>query len=635
MSRFFSSTWTLGVIAFVLTWGGGSGVAELIPPNIDNSFHAGLQMAATKGLNFGPDILVTYGPLGFVKSNLVFEPWPARLAGLYGILLHLSLCLSLVWAARRNFSTPIAFGVALVTAVICRGDLTLIAVRDDASVVVLAFLWSIAALSEGAPSWTRKLLVYGGGPFAAIELLSKVNTGLIILGVVVIAALAVDQRRVRNTAIVLGSFLATALALWLATGQSLADIPTFLKGTVQVIQGYSSGARIDYGYDERQYDYPFAVILFGLVALAAFYSTKGLELKRKAATIVITVVVVFTTAKGGFISHEVFHMATFYGTMLGLLVAFPLPERPRLRYGALAATAAAAAMAFSTHFAGYVKTGNPDYPMINPIENVSNGAETLANLTTGRLEDEIEARRERLIDAYDLDAESLRLLQGHTVHLDPSEDAAIWAYDLDWKPLPIYQPYIAWTPELDRINADATADPEGPERILRQNLDALGQYSGWESPRAMIEMLCNFETLHATERWQVLGRVEDRCGPERLIDTTTVPFGTPVEIPEAPPGTIVFARVRGLEPHGLERIRDLLLRAHGRQARFSNSQQIWTLIAATGEDGLIMRAPRSIDFPRPYSLAPHSKEVTFLFEGGGSDQELTIDWYAMPVTPSQ
>ena len=73
-------------------------------------------MAAVRGLEFGPDVIFTYGPLGFLKSYMVFYAGPARLAALYGIVLHLALSVSLVWAIRRNFGAVLAVALALVVA---------------------------------------------------------------------------------------------------------------------------------------------------------------------------------------------------------------------------------------------------------------------------------------------------------------------------------------------------------------------------------------------------------------------------------------------------------------------------------------------------------------------------------------
>jgi hypothetical protein len=111
--RVVASTWFLGSLVFLATWGGG--LVAPVAPHIDHSFHAGLNMAAERGLDFGSEIVVTYGPLGFLKSYLVFFPGPARLAALYGLVLHFALSVSLVWAIRRNFGAAIAVGLAFVT----------------------------------------------------------------------------------------------------------------------------------------------------------------------------------------------------------------------------------------------------------------------------------------------------------------------------------------------------------------------------------------------------------------------------------------------------------------------------------------------------------------------------------------
>ena len=155
-------------------------------------------MAAVDGLDFGSDVLVSYGPLGFLKSYLVFFPGTARLATLYGIALHLALCISLVWALRRNFGALIAIALALVIAALARGDLSAVAVREDAAVVVLAFIWCVAALSDDSPDWTRKLVVFGGGAFAAIEVLAKLNPGVVVLVLVTITVLLIEEDRRRN-----------------------------------------------------------------------------------------------------------------------------------------------------------------------------------------------------------------------------------------------------------------------------------------------------------------------------------------------------------------------------------------------------------------------------------------------------
>lgn len=620
-----SSNWALGVLVFALTWGGG--MIEAQTPSIDQSFFAGYNMAAVQGLHFGTDIVLTYGPLGFLKTYLLFYEWPARLAALYGIALHLALSVSVLWAVRRNFGLAIGVAVALVAALLMRGDESAVGIRDDASVIVLALIWCVAAVGRDAPDWARRIVLYGGGPFAALELLTKLNTGLIVVALVVIATIAMDDSRRRNLAILAGTFLTTATALWFAAGQGIGDVVPYLRGSWDIVSGYSSGARIEWNPNQRDYDYFLAPALVLGAGGLAWISARDLPPRRRVAVLAMVAMVSFTAGKGGFVAHDYYHMATLYGTMLGVLIALPLPPMPRLRLGAFAALAAAAVGGFSTHV--------PGYPLTNPLENLRNGAATVARLVDGgRLADDIAENRATLTANYDLDPRSLELLRGHSVHIEPSEAAAAWAYRLDWEPLPVFQPYAAWTPDLDDRNADALASSDGPERILRQDLNALGRYPAFESPAAMVAMLCNFRAARTTPDWQVLTRTDDRCGEAQPLGSAEGSYGEPIAIPSAPAGSVVVGRVHGIQDSGLDRLRTALVRSRGRQVVFEGDPTLYTFIPTTAADGLILRAPPKLDFPRPFALAPNAPSMTFLLNGGPAQRSITVDFYSLPVAPA-
>jgi hypothetical protein len=618
-----SSTWFLGAIVFLVTWGGG--IVLLQAPSIDFSFHAGLNMAAVRGLHYGSEIVFTYGPLGFLKSYLVFYEWPARLAGLYGIALQLALSVSLVWALRRNFGILIGVALALVVAMFARGDESSIAIRDDGAVIILALLWCVAALSAQAPELARRIVVYGGGPLAAIEVLAKLNTGIVVVALVAVTVIAIEGNRRRNLAICALTFLGTATALWFAAGQGTDDVGPYLSGSWEIISGYSSGARMD--WQVREYDYWLAPMVVAVTALIAWIATADRPWGRRVPILLIVAIVAFTAAKSGFVAHDIYHMAVFYTTMLGTALVLPLPPRPRLRAAVVVVAGGIAAAILTTSVF-------PGYPLANPLANVRNGAETVATLVdTSRLDGEIARNRAALIADYHLDSRSLELLRGHSVHVNPSETAAAWAYRLDWQPLPVFQPYAAWTPDLDRRNAEALASPAGPQRILRQNLNALGRYPAFESPAAMIAMLCNFRATRTTTEWQVLARVPNRCGEPAQIGSATGRYGTPIPIPEAPANSVVFGRVYGVQDSGFARLRALLIRTQSRQVRFAGDPRRYTFVPGTAEDGLLLRAPRRLDFPEPFALAPNSGEVTFLRNGGPADDPITIDFYSMAVRP--
>jgi hypothetical protein len=237
---------------------------------------------------------------------------------------------------------------------------------------------------------------------------------------------------------------------------------------------------------------------------------------------------------------------------------------------------------------------------------------------------------------YALTPEALAALRGHSVAVEPWEVAAAWAYDLDWRPLPIFQNYSAYTSVLDRLNAEAVEDPAGPERLLRENqlavnpefptADLDNRFGGWDPPEQARAVLCNFAPLWEDERWQVLGRVGDRCGPEREIGSVSAAAGEAVDVPRPGPGEVVFARIDGAGVSGLEHVQAFLFHAASRHAVVNGTTR-YRLVPETAGDGLLLRAAPGIVPPGPFDPVPDAR--TLAVEGGAD--RITYDFYALRV----
>jgi hypothetical protein len=237
---------------------------------------------------------------------------------------------------------------------------------------------------------------------------------------------------------------------------------------------------------------------------------------------------------------------------------------------------------------------------------------------------------------YKLDPPTLRLLEGRTVHVDPWEIALAWYYGLRWRPLPVFQDYSAYTASLDRLNAGRLDAAGGPERVVRENTALVdpqypqptidGRLPAWDPPAQSLALLCNYAPLRTTARWQVLGKVRDRCGPPQLIRSLHVRDGQTVTLPAAGDGGAVFIRIRGAGVSGRERLRALLYRARARQAVL-NGTQAYRLIPGTAGDGLITSIPRTVDFPGPFSLSPDVRTIAIT----GVGRSLGIDVFRMTV----
>jgi hypothetical protein len=286
--------------------------------------------------------------------------------------------------------------------------------------------------------------------------------------------------------------------------------------------------------------------------------------------------------------------------------------------------------------------------LTHPIARVRDGVDQLETLLLPGPRGEARAEsREFLRNFYRFDRRTLALLRGRSVLSYPWETAPIWVYGLDWHPEPLF-PYLAYSPYLDRHDAEAIASPSGPEAILRHSpcgatystadvgceaWNAAGPtFLPHEEPQATIAMLCNFEPVRTTPKLQVLYRVPNRCGHPRLLAKRSLGNLETSRIPAPRPGEVIYARVSGLKPSGLERLRTFLYRATNRVEVFDGKYS-YRAVPGTMEDGVILRVPPRLNFQPPFPVTPNASAIAFGTNSGTgvSDPHYEIEYFAMSV----
>jgi hypothetical protein len=263
----------------------------------------------------------------------------------------------------------------------------------------------------------------------------------------------------------------------------------------------------------------------------------------------------------------------------------------------------------------------------SPVTRASRAGKEVGILFSAQRRQRLKSRgAEAMISSYGLGPATLRLLEGHSVNVDPWEAGVVWAYGLKWAPPPVFQNYTAYTRGLDRLNSDALRGPNGPERILRGNAVLDGRLQSWDPPGQSLAMLCNYVPLQTTTNWQVLGKVPDRCDKPRRINSIRTRFGATVTIPPAAAGGVLYAKVDGAGVAGLERLRTFLYRARFRYVVVDHATS-YRLVPGTAGDGLIMDVAPDVDYAPPFFLSPLARTLKFT----GSSGPLRLDLYWMRV----
>ena len=521
--------------------------------------------------------------------------------------------LELLWSASRSF--PLLAAAALAFAVTA---ITPVAIAP----LSLAVVWTLVALADGAPAWSARAVTIGGGAFAGLEVLVKLNLGLSILVVIAIAAVALGRPRARNLGGAGIAFALTAGVLWFASGQAIDNIDDFLRGSFEVVSGYSQGLQLD--GEHFAADVPLAILISLATFAFAVWATRAAPRARRIGIGAIVVVLVYTLAKQGFVRHDYGHVDLFIGGIAAPWLALPAAGRERTAAAVGAIVIALAAIPMAHHIRS----------SIEPKLAVTQLADLLE---PGRRADARERARAEMQASYGVDQAIIERIGDAPVDVRPWEIGLVWAYDLNWQPLPVIQDYQAYTPYLDRLNADALADAEGPEYVLRhlaygdgrQGID--GHYPPFDAPAETRTMLCGFRPLVTSGFYELLGRTANRCGPPRPLGTVTAAYGEAVPVPDAGQREAVFATITGAGAGGVESVRALAYRGAIRTIELDGTP--YRLLPLTAEDGLLIAAPPKADFPGAFSLAPNASTIAVTSEGGlaTSSGPVRIEFEAVPV----
>ena len=355
----------------------------------------------------------------------------------------------LLGAARRMFPLVVAILVVLLFA----RALGYLAPSETLQVIVFAVGVDLIRRDRVArPAFVAAAL----GALAAAALLGKLNIGVSVTAMTVVVVLAVSPRRLRGFLVFGGAFVATFLGLWLATGQPLSDLLPYVKGSMEIISGYSDAmARNGPG---GRWIYVLFLVAAATLAYLTWRISTGWPWRRRLPLATLLLLFLFAAWKLAFVRDT----PTPAFASLAFAAFLLLPARlPRPIVVIVLA-------AFGLAFLGVSRVPPTTYADVvtSATDFVRQARDDLLPWRWASAEDET---RSYLQSHFAVPPEMLAAIAGHSVNIDPVAEGVATAYPgFTWRPQPIFQSYSAYTAYLDQLNADQLRSPARPERILRQ-----------------------------------------------------------------------------------------------------------------------------------------------------------------------
>jgi len=604
-------------------------------PSGDNSWHAALAMAFNQNVQFGPDAIFTYGPLGFLEFPQLYFTSTFIFAELYVIAIHILFFAALYWSLSRSFGK--GWAIVLATAGTWGVAAALLAtpqgvVPASPGLIFVGgpvLIWCCALVRGDLSERVNKVMPYLLGAGTALLFLVETNMAVLVGALSVIALLVAKGQRLFRLFAFVSSSVILFVVFWIIDGQAVANIGSYLHGSEQITSGYTAAMSVE---NAATWQYLAAFALAILVGSIAYFASPRPTFHLTWAPMILVTVFLFSTFKETFVIHGPAHQGIAFAACLVALLAVPVTASIRLPVVwalILTSVALVAVNGFDSTFnalrSGMDTSVRIPATMLSPARRVA----------------EMQTVREQIHQGYfpgfALGPATVGLARGRTTYIQDGQAGVSWAYpSLIWKPLPVLQEYSTYTPYLDRLNADFIASNNGPERILRPPSSAIeSQVPAFESPDAVVSVICHYSQLGASSSWQVLGRVSDRCGSMHQISVVHSRIGQTIGVPQPTrPDEAIIARVTSIPLPLITAPLSFLFKTSSMNIRVNDNVALHRFIVATAAQPHLMIQPKDLGYSCPFSYQPIDR---FSIIGGGDSAGTTgvvVTFYSMPVTPA-
>lgn len=427
------------------------------PPSsgLDPSWRMVIGYALGHGMQWGTDLVFTYGPLGYLLAA-------TNHGANYGDFL--------IWQAVSNavFATVIwLFGRQYLgwrKVVYYAYFLFLVANYLDAMHLTMILLLVLAWLHHGGPT-RRWLTMLIGIALGLLGLIKFTNLMLAGFGLVCVAGHHLWHRRWADLALNAGSFGLTFLAGWLICGQDLGNLPAYVFTSINASSGYGDGMAL---YEEPR---TLALGLGAGLTLAAYYLLslwRRRDFSLAVATMLIVAANSFLNWKHGF-SRADGHVLAHYIACLLVPVTFPVlmkDDGPFQRVKAGLLWSAAALSLLGIYSATAVTFTDAPATWNYNLKAAVNALRILPDLKRNARIAYDDTAKPHVLPAMS------RIIGNDTVDMLGNEQAYLLFNRFNYTPRPVFQTYLPYTAELLRLNEAYFRSARAPKFVI-QKMDTI------------------------------------------------------------------------------------------------------------------------------------------------------------------
>lgn len=454
--------------------------------DLDASWRMALAQFFQQGLQFGTEVVFTYGPLGFQMGKTY-----AGIMWWQLLLWQLFVGMGFAWVVM-SFGEKLSGYPRLYYYL---AFLLFGAQYEDAMHMLGIVLLGIALLHRnGEPRDWPKVAI---GLFLALLAVVKF-TNLILCVFVIVCALghSLWGRRIREAAVHAGTFFGGFLVIWMLCRQNPLNLPAYFLNSLQISSGYQESMGIDGGWPAL---WKGLVVSAALIFYILWHLWKQTDKPRAFAGCAMLAAFLYLSWKHGFVRADGHMIGFFYAALLPI-TAFPVLLRDDasmawMRRWLMAPLGVLCLFGLYNALSGVI-TETLGVFQGRVFGNVYN-ALNLEKLRSG-YNDRLGEQR----GSGDM-PKTRAIIGDRSVDVLGYEQSAAIFNKFNYRPRPVFQSYTVYTPALARLNYNHFAGDAAPDFALVKMHSLDGRLTSMDDSAVLALLMYRYEYVHTEKTYQL------------------------------------------------------------------------------------------------------------------------------------
>ncbi len=520
----------------------------------DSSWTVGLYWALVKGLQFGKDVVFTYGPLGFLEVPYYADYGLWRIAVLFALFMHTVLFVSAYIAVRQTALREenwvrILSSLPMITVLALQSGWGAWTAGEEIVVSAILLLYVYCIKDRQSIGSSNAALLAAASILLAVASLIKYNYAADAVLLLTTFGIVLAFRGRREFGISLAAvslYLASVFLLWLGSGQSIFNFALFVFGGIQITIGYASAMALNDVWWEKA---------FGAASIATLLLTLLYYLKYRSinltSLIALSLGPMFVTFKSEYVRQSATHNAAFYLFVEPFLAIISIVTVAEIigdfrKIRRIVPVLAPLLLVIMLIFLPTTSLNDPAILNVNTsysaakIANYEYGFSLFGNNQQG--EAFLSSIKANVRNDYQLSPVLAQGIGNSSVDIFPWDITLLWAYGMSWSPRPVFQSYNAYTTWLDQINAAHFSGASAPEYVLFGYGSVDSRYALFDEPATFRTILCRYQFVASDANFALLRLTQtQQCGNSIEVGEVSVNMGEFIPVPQT--NDSLYARV--------------------------------------------------------------------------------------------